>query len=45
MLAGLAVFRVALGLTVAGLSAGSMPLYLAGTVLSGSVPFSWAAWR
>jgi MFS family permease len=35
MLAGLAVFLAALGLIVAGLSAGSMPLFLAGTVLSG----------
>jgi MFS family permease len=35
MLAGLAVFLAALGLIVAGLSAASMPLFLAGTVLSG----------
>src|SRR5258708_19279620 len=35
MLAGLAVFLAALGLIVAGLSAASMPLFLAGTVVSG----------
>jgi MFS family permease len=35
MLAGLAVFLAALALIVAGLSAASMPLFLAGTVVSG----------
>ena len=35
MLAGLAVFLAALALIVAGLAAASMPLFLAGTVVSG----------
>ena len=35
ILAGLAVFLAALGLIVAALSAGSMPLFLAGTAVSG----------
>jgi MFS family permease len=35
MLAGLAVFMAALALIVAGLSAASMPLFLAGSVVSG----------
>jgi MFS family permease len=35
MLAGLAIFLAALALIVAGLSAASMPIFLAGTVVSG----------
>lgn len=35
MLTGLTVFLVALALIVAGLSAASMPIFLAGTVVSG----------